>query len=78
MLNAGLLIEKWKSLSRVQLFATRGLYSPWNSLGQNTGVGGLSHLQGIFPTQGTIPGLPKGRQIFTSGATREAQEYCSV
>ena len=29
-----------------------GLYSPWNSLGQNTGVGSLSLLQGIFPTQG--------------------------
>ena len=27
-----------------------GLYSPWNSLGQNTGVGSLSLLQGIFPT----------------------------
>ena len=27
-----------------------GLYSPWNSSGQNTGVGGLSLLQGIFPT----------------------------
>ena len=27
------------------------LYSPWNSLGQNTGVGSLSLLQGIFPTQ---------------------------
>ena len=29
-----------------------GLYSPWNSLGQNTGVSTLSLLQGIFPTQG--------------------------
>ena len=27
------------------------LYSPWNSPGQNTGVGNLSLLQGIFPTQ---------------------------
>ena len=26
------------------------LYSPWNSSGQNTGVGILSLLQGIFPT----------------------------
>ena len=25
-------------------------YSPWNSLGQNTGLGSLSILQGIFPT----------------------------
>ena len=29
-----------------------GLYSPWNSPGQNTGVGSFSLLQGIFPTQG--------------------------
>ena len=28
-----------------------GLYSPGNSLGQNMGVGSLSLLQGIFPTQ---------------------------
>ena len=27
------------------------LYSPWNSSGQNAGVGSLSLLQGIFPTQ---------------------------
>ena len=26
-----------------------GLYSPWNSPGQNTEVGSLSLLQGIFP-----------------------------
>ena len=33
-----------------------GLYSPWNSLDQNTEVGSLSLLQGIFPTQGLNPG----------------------
>ena len=33
------------------------LYSPWNSLGQNIGVGSFSLLQGIFPTQGLNPGL---------------------
>ena len=39
-----------------------GLYSPWNSPGQNTGVGSLSLLQGIFPAQGSNPGLPHCRQ----------------
>ena len=39
------------------------LYSPWNSPGQNTGVGSSSLLQGIFPTQGSNPGLPYCRQI---------------
>ena len=34
-----------------------GLDSPWNSPGQNTGVGSCSLFQGIFPTQGAKPGL---------------------
>ena len=74
----------------------QGLYSAWNSSGQNTGVGSISNpgieprsptlqadslpaepqgkpqntgvrslslLQGIFPTQGSNPGLPHCRQI---------------
>ena len=40
-----------------------GLYSPWNSPGRNTGVGSLSLLQGIFPTQGSNPGLLYCRRI---------------
>ena len=40
-----------------------GLYNPWNSPGQNTGVGSRSLLQGIFPTQGSNPGLLNCRQI---------------
>ena len=40
-----------------------GLYSPWNSPGQNTGVGCHALLQGIFPTQGSNAGLPHYRQI---------------
>ena len=48
-----------------------GLYSPWNSPGQNTDVGSLSLLQGIFPTQGSkrsptlqadsLPAKPQGK-----------------
>ena len=42
-----------------------GLYSPWNSLGQSTGVGCLSLLQGVFPAQGLNPGLPHcGRILY--------------
>ena len=41
----------------------RGLYSPWNSPGQITGVGSHSLLQGIFPTQGSNPSLLHCRQI---------------
>ena len=40
-----------------------GLYSPWNSPGQNTEVDSLSLLQGIFPTQGSNPGLLHCRWI---------------
>ena len=58
---------KWKSLSHVQLFAAPWTiqfmeYSPWNSLGQNTGVGSLSLLREIFPTQGLNPSLPHCKQ----------------
>ena len=40
-----------------------GLCSPWNSPGQNTGVGSRSLLQGIFPNQGSNPGPPQCKQI---------------
>ena len=40
-----------------------GLYSLWDFPGQNTGVGSLFLLQGIFPTQGLNPGIPHCRQI---------------
>ena len=40
-----------------------GLYSPWNSPIQNTGVGSCSFLQGIFPTQELNWGLLYCRQI---------------
>ena len=39
------------------------LYSPWNSPGQNTGVGSLSLLQGFFLTQESNPGLLHCRRI---------------
>ena len=42
---------------------SHGLYSPWNSPGQNTGVGSLSLLQGIFPTLGSNSGFLNCRQI---------------
>ena len=40
-----------------------GLLSPWNSPSQNTGVGSCPLLQGIFPTQGWNPGLPRSRWL---------------
>ena len=48
------------------------LLCPWDFPGKNTGVGCHSFLQGIFPTQGSNPGLLRCRYIFTIWATREA------
>ena len=60
------LLLLYESESRSFLFDSlqpHGLYSPWNSPGQYSGVGSLSLLQGIFPTQGLNPGLPHCRWI---------------
>ena len=56
---------KWSESHSVMSYSLwiHGLYSPWNSPGQNTGVGTLSLLQGIFPTQVSNPGLPHCRRI---------------
>ena len=50
-----------------------GLYSPWNSPGQNTGIGSYSLLQRTFPTQ--VSCIAGG--LFTSWTNREAQIYLS-
>ena len=52
--------EKWKLLSHVQ----PRLPTPWHSPGENTGVGSVSLLQGISPTQGSNPGIPHCKWIF--------------
>ena len=53
---------KWSDVKVAQLCPTLCssmdyTYSLWNSPGQNTGVGSHSLPQGIFPTQGSNPGL---------------------
>ena len=64
---------KWKSLSRVLLFVTPSLHSPWNSPSQIPGVGSLSPLQGIFPTRDQTQVSHIAGGFFTSWATREAK-----
>ena len=62
-----------------------GLYSAWNSPGQNNGVGSCSLLQEIFPTPGIEHSLPHCRWIVyqlshqgsRSGARRRSQVYIS-
>ena len=54
-----------------------GLYSLWNSPGENTGVGNLSLLQGIFLTHGLKPGLPHYRQIFYQLSHKGSPMVCT-
>ena len=49
-----------------------GLYSAWNSPGQNTGMGSLSLLKGIVPPPGSNPGLSNCRWILYQLSQREA------
>ena len=55
-----------------------GLYSPWNSLGQNTEVGSLCLLPGIFPTQGSNPGLSHCRLILYQLSHKGSPFYMCV
>ena len=48
------------------------MYSPWNSPGQDTGTGSPSLLQGVFPTQGSHPGLLHHRQILYQLSHKES------
>ena len=53
----GRFFTHWAIRECLTLCDPHGLYSPWNSPGQNTEVDSHSLLQGIFPTQGLNPGL---------------------
>ena len=55
ILEAYFLEVKWRSLSCVWLFATHGLYSPWNFPSQNTGVGILKGILEPFSSLGDLP-----------------------
>ena len=62
-----LLFTKWSESKSRSIMSNslqpHGPYNPWNSPGENTGVGSLSLLQGLFPTQGSNPDLPYCRRI---------------
>ena len=57
------------------LLQPNGLCSPWNSPGQNTGVGSLSLLQGIFSTQRSNPGLLYCRRILYQLSHKGSHTY---
>ena len=62
---------KWKSLSRVPLFATPWTIQSMEFSRPEYWSGSRSLLQGIFPTQGLNAGLPHSRWFFSSWATRK-------
>ena len=47
--------RKWLSIPVLSPGKSHGPHSPWNSPGQNTGVGNLSLLQGNLPNPGIEP-----------------------
>ena len=70
-LNWTELVHKWVNwvkVARCPTLQPHGLNSP----GQNTGVGSLSLLQGIFPTQGAKPGLLHCRWILYQLSHKES------
>ena len=68
MMKCGMIFTTWIAVKglKVKVLVTQScltlfdprLLCPWNFSGKNTGVGCLSLLQGIFPTQGLNSGLP--------------------
>ena len=77
VLEFQLLHQSFQWVFRTNSLGPRGLFSSWNSLGQNTGVGSLSLLQGIFPTQGSNPGLPQCRWILHQLSHKGSMERLS-
>ena len=71
---------KWSESRSVVSDSLRphGGYSPWNSPGQNTGVGSHSLLQGTFPTRGSNPGLLHCRQILYQLSYQGSPGICTV
>ena len=64
-LEKTLMLGKWSESHSIVFNSLQpyGLYRPWNSPGQNTGVVSCSLLQGIFTSQGSNPGYPHCRRI---------------
>ena len=76
------IFTSWKNLCEKCFIWPHGLYSSWNSPGKNTGMGSLSLLHGIFPTQGLKPGLPHCRwflyQLSHQGSPRILEWVASL
>ena len=58
--------------------SAHGLISPWNSPGQNTGLGSLCLLQGIFPTQESNPCLLHCIQILYQLSQKDTLSFFKI
>ena len=70
--------DKTRHLVLSDSLLPQGLYSPWNSPGQDTGVDSLSLLQGIFTTQGSNPGLLHCKWIFYRLSHKGSPKYLHI
>ena len=78
-----LVLESVESVSRSVVSNSLGSHGlgptrflcPWDSPGKNTGVGCHSLLQGIFPAQGSNPGLLHCRQILSLSEPQETEMH---
>ena len=61
--GGGLVAKLYPTLATPWTVARQASLCPWGFPGKNPGVDCHFHLQGIFPTQESNPGLPHCRQI---------------
>ena len=66
---------KWKFSVVSNSLQHYGLHSPWKSPGQHTGMGSVSLLQGIFPTQASNPGLLQADSLPTELSGKPTETY---
>ena len=78
-LNNSLSLALWSGSCSVmsESLQHHGLYTPWDSPGQNTRVSSLSLLQGIFPNRELNQFSLIAGGFIISWVTRKAQEYRS-
>ena len=69
------LVAQSKTLCDPVGYSPPGSSVQGDSPGKNTGVGCYVLLQGVFPSQGLNPGLPRCRQILSS---QRGQQICQV
>ena len=73
-----LVVQLCPTLCNPMVYSPPGSSVPGDSSGKNTGVGCHALLQGIFLTQGSNPGIPHCRWIFSNWVTRETLKSYDV